>query len=103
MTQQVHPNVVARNAAEKKGGWLLLYIEAERCCISGATVRCYYCGYGVKEGHDDDCLYIANCYELQEAGHIRGGGPHHYEPGAEIFVPEGGLKRRLYSHPAYAG
>ena len=89
---QAHPNTIARQAAEKQGGWLPLYIVAEPSNITGATCRCYYCWYGVNEGHADDCYYMANCYELGLNRHERG-----YGRDKEILVPAGGLRGRIYS------
>lgn len=85
MTNKAHPNTLSRQAAETKGrAWLPVYIVAEKCCVSGATQRCFYCGFGLTEGHDFACLLL----EAEPQAVTRGKGM------AEVvFVPAGGLKR----------
>lgn len=76
---EVHPNVVARERQEKVGGWLPLYIVAEECVVTGATLRCFYCGFGFGDGHDFACRYVSA--DVQER--------HKFQH--EILVPKGGL------------
>ena len=81
-----HPNTVKREKQEKLGGWLPVYIEAEPCVVSGATFRCFYCGFGHKEGHDLACRY------LWWSG--RDGYPERGKHGTAdhiILVPKGGI------------
>jgi hypothetical protein len=79
-----HPNTVVRERQEKLGGWLPVYIEAEPCVVSGATFRCFYCGFGNKEGHDFACRYLWNVSDLPTRG--KEGTKDHI-----ILVPKGGV------------
>lgn len=75
-----HPNTIKRSQQEQEGGWLPLYIEAERSVVDGRTLRCFYCGFGYGTGHDDACRYIgADVPALEE------------DEDRIILVPKGGL------------
>lgn len=84
MTTKAHPNTTRRSEQEKTGGcWLPLYIEAEKCVVSGATCRCFYCGFGVNEGHDFACLYLTTpSFPVPQKFSGKD---------TVIFVPKGGL------------
>lgn len=69
--------ISGREDAEEVGGWLPLFV----------AMRCFYCGYALSHGHDYDCLYLTNCYNLGRAGHVRGTGTDR-----QILVPVGGLQ-----------
>jgi len=80
-----HPNTVKREKQEKIGGcWLPVYIEAEPCVVSGATFRCFYCGFGHNEGHDFACRYLWHHSTLPTRG--KEGTKDHI-----ILVPKGGI------------
>jgi len=80
-----HPNTVIREKQEKIGGcWLAVYIEAEPCVVSGATLRCFYCGFGHNEGHDFACRYLWHADKLPTRG--KAGTTAHI-----ILVPKGGV------------
>jgi len=81
-----HPNTVKRQALEKLGGWLPVYIEAEPCCVTGDTFRCFYCGFGHDKGHDYACPYLwwSGNKDYPERG--KHGTKDHI-----ILVPKGGL------------
>lgn len=78
-----HPNTLRRNRQEQKGGWLPLYIEAEKSPVDGCTLRCYYCGFGfgcLGSQHDNACRYLG------AHAPTRGDGAKRIQ-----LVPKGGL------------
>lgn len=70
--------VKRRQELEKQGGWLPLYVESEPCVVTGATVRCFYCGFG--NGHDFACKYLDALPKTDGMGRK-----------VQILVPAGGL------------
>jgi hypothetical protein len=70
--------VQRRQELETRGGWLPLYVETKPCVVTGATVRCFYCGFG--SGHDYACRYLDALPKTDGKGMKK-----------QILVPSGGL------------
>lgn len=76
------PIVSTREAQEEVGGcWLPLYIIGATISDPAEIHHCFYCGYGVTEGHDYDCLFLNHPVRQKFSGKY-----------TIIFVPKGGLK-----------
>ena len=77
------PNVKTREQQEAQGAcWLPLYVIGGTIADPAQVPRCFYCGYGLLDGHDDDCLYLHNIVHQKFSG-----------KDTAIFVPKGGLRK----------
>lgn len=75
------PVVRAREAQEVIGGcWLPLYVIGGTIADPAEVHHCFYCGYGLTDGHDDDCLSLSASQKFAGKDTI-------------VFVPKGGLKK----------